>query len=61
MRYRIRIVTKNDTLILNDLTEMDTVEALADAYDCIIKEKEYVTFKNFATVSALDLTEFYVE
>ena len=59
--FTIRVVEKNKTTVLENLTEKDALEVLASAYDCIAKEKEYVTFKNLLTVNALDLEMFYVE
>lgn len=58
--FEIKITTKNEELILNNLTEKEALEVLADAYDCIVAEKEYITFKNRATVKAIDLEAFYI-
>lgn len=59
--FTIRVVEKDKTTILKNLTEKDTIEILGCAYECIVKEKEYIKFKDLLTVNALDLEMFYVE
>ena len=58
--FTIQIVEKDKTTVLKNLTEKDTIEILASAYDCIAKEYSYVTFKDLLTVNALDLICFNV-
>lgn len=59
--FEIKILTKNDgEFTLKNLTEKETCEILAEAYECIAKEKEYITFKNRLVIEAVDLEAFYV-
>lgn len=60
MTFSIKILTKNDVIELKDLSETETREILADAYDSIARVEEYVTFKQYAKVKALDLVSFYI-
>lgn len=59
--FTIRVVEKDKTTILKNLTEKEAIEILGCAYECIVKEKEYIEFKDLLTVNALDLEMFYVE
>lgn len=58
--FTIQVIEKDRTTVLKNLTEKDTIEILASAYDCIVKEYSYVAFKDLLTVNALDLVCFNV-
>lgn len=60
MSFTIKIVTNKEEILLENLSETEVREAIADAYTCISKTNKYVTFNGLAKISALDLQHFYI-
>lgn len=60
MEFTIKIVTNKEEIWLENLTETQAREAIMDAYECITRIDEYITFNGLAKINALDLQHFYI-
>lgn len=60
MEFTIKIVTNKEEILLENLSETEVREAIADAYECIGKMDEHITFNGLAKINALDLQYFYI-
>lgn len=60
MKFTIEILTKNGNFYIEDLSEKECREAIAQAYDDISKLKKWVRFNDEYKIKAEDLLSFII-